>query len=250
LGQLEKANPARSPILIHQILDQLRALIERIEEVQRQSQVNSTDARDRLESILHRPEYQSKEKGSGVLARLLRDFFRWLESLFPKRAPLQPERANSITTILSYVVLGVCLIVIVYGLRLLLLRFVRDQKTKHKEKPRARVVLGERIAPEKSSRDLLSEAEQLAREGKLRAAIRKAYIALLLELGDRNAISLAQNKTNRDYLRSVQHVPTLYTNLNGVTDSFERHWYGDSQATQEDWQQFRSAYLETLKGER
>lgn len=249
LGRLEKATPASRSIIIYQLLDQLRALSERIEEGNRERPVNSGDARNKLDSILHRPEYQSNSKGSGVLARLLRDFFRWLEGLFPKHSPIRPEGASSLTTIFSYLVVGLSGLIILYVLKVLLQRFFRDHKVKRKEKPRARVVMGERIAPEQSSRDVLSEAEQLAREGKLQAAIRKAYIALLLELSDRNAISLAQNKTNRDYLRSVQHAPALYSNLSGVTDSFERHWYGASQATQEDWQLFHAAYLATLKAE-
>lgn len=247
LGQLEKATPSSRATIIYQLLDQLRALSDRIDEGQIRARVNSDDAKGKLESILRRPEYQTQSKGSGILARLIRDFLRWLDSLLPKRSIIRPERANSLSTFFSYVVLVISLVVIAYVLRILLLRLFRDQKVKHKEKPQARVVMGERIAPEQSSRDLLSEAEQLAREGKLRAAIRKAYIALLLELSDRNAISLAQNKTNHDYLRSVQHAPKLYANLSGITDSFERHWYGESPATEEDWQQFRVAYLATLQ---
>jgi hypothetical protein len=108
-------------------------------------------------------------------------------------------------------------------------------------------VLGERLEPEESAGDLLSEAETLARRGELRAAIRKAYIALLVELGDRKIISLAQHKTNRDYLRAVSGVPALYANMSGLTDSFERHWYGIAQATQQDWQTFQAAYKATLQ---
>ena len=87
----------------------------------------------------------------------------------------------------------------------------------------------------------------LARSGDLRAAIRKGYIALLVELGDRNVISLAQYKTNRDYLRAVSNVPQLHSPLKRLTESFERHWYGFAEATQNDWQDFRARYREALE---
>ena len=87
----------------------------------------------------------------------------------------------------------------------------------------------------------------LARRGELRAAIRKAYIALLVELGDRKILSLAQYKTNRDYLRAIRELQPLYQNVKQLTDSFERHWYGFAHATENDWMVFRSAYEQALR---
>ncbi len=107
-------------------------------------------------------------------------------------------------------------------------------------------MLGERLAPDQSATDLLSQAEALARSGDLRAAIRKAYIALLLELGERKIITLEQHKTNRDYLRAVRRIETLYPNVKQLTDSFELHWYGLARATEADWQTFRSGYKQAL----
>ena len=102
---------------------------------------------------------------------------------------------------------------------------------------------------EATATDLLSEAEALARQGDLRAAFRKAYIALLVELGDRKMISLAHHKTNRDYLNSLRSVPQLHSRMRGLTDSFERHWYGFANATPNDWQDFRAGYLAALQTE-
>ena len=70
-----------------------------------------------------------------------------------------------------------------------------------------------------------------------------AYIALLVELGDRKFISLAQYKTNRDYVNALRGIPQLHSRMRGLTDSFERHWYGFAQATENDWQEFRTGYL-------
>jgi hypothetical protein len=137
--------------------------------------------------------------------------------------------------------------VLVFVGRMFLPRLLRSRRRRKKTKPQARIVLGEKLAPDQSATDLLSEAEGLARRGELRAAIRKAYIALLVELGERKLISLAQHKTNRDYLRSVREVQPLYGNVKQLTDSFERHWYGFAQATETDWLAFRSVYEQALR---
>ena len=145
------------------------------------------------------------------------------------------------------VIVSVAVLLILYVLWQLFKRFQRPLEAKARKKRAARVVLGERLQPEQTSSDLLAEAEALARNGDLRAAIRKGYIALLVELGDRNVISLAQYKTNRDYLRSVSSHPQLHSRMKNLTESFERHWYGFAQVTPNDWQDFRSGYREALQ---
>jgi len=107
-------------------------------------------------------------------------------------------------------------------------------------------VLGEKLAPDQSAVDILAEAEALARQGDMRTAIRKAYIALLVELGERKVLSLARHKTNRDYLRAVRKREPLYSSMKDLTDSFERHWYGFVTATENDWAAFRAMYQRTL----
>jgi hypothetical protein len=106
--------------------------------------------------------------------------------------------------------------------------------------------LGERLEPDQTSADLLAQAEALARSGDLRAAIRKAYIALLCELGDRKIVSLAQHKTNRDYLNSVRERARLYKLMLHLTSKFELHWYGFQPAMENDWNEFRSAYQQVV----
>jgi hypothetical protein len=93
----------------------------------------------------------------------------------------------------------------------------------------------------------LAEAEVLARDGQLRAAIRKAYIALLCELGDRKVLGLAHHKTNRDYLGSVRNHEQLYKDMLVLTNSFEIHWYGFTPANMDDWNMFRARYHQALR---
>jgi hypothetical protein len=66
-------------------------------------------------------------------------------------------------------------------------------------------------------------------------------------LGDRKVITLEQHKTNRDYLNAVRSSPVLHSNMRGLTDSFERHWYGFAEATENDWNNFRSRYQQAVQ---
>ena len=236
---------------VQQITQFLQAIEARVAERQAAvvSAMSKEEAKSKLESILARPEYATEQRGPNAISRLLRDFIRWLQDLFPKRSPVAPGRVDFISLIAQILVIGLALAVLIYVVKILLTRFGRTRKTKKPRKKEARIVLGERLEPEATATDLLSQAEILARNGELRAAIRKAYIALLVELGDRKMISLAQHKTNRDYLNSVKSIPPLHATMRGLTDSFERHWYGFEQTTPDDWQNFRAGYLAALRAE-
>lgn len=255
-----------SNVEIHQLVDQLeqsedqfdemRPLIDKLNAIEqrvgeRQSMVASGESKgwskSRLESILARPEYATGERGPNALTRLLRDIIAWIENLFPKRQPMEPTRAMSVSRVVTIIVIACAVLLLVYVARLLLTRFKLSRRYKAPRKREARIVLGERLEPEETSTNLLSEAETLAKLGELRAAIRKAYIALLVELGDRKIISLAQHKTNRDYLRGLRDVPQLHSQMRGLTDRFERHWYGFAEASENDWQEFRAGYLAALQ---
>jgi hypothetical protein len=239
------------PEKIEHILGRLQALEARIAEGQQSGgpAERKDQAKSRLESILARPEYVRGARGPNALTRLIQDFFRWLRDLFPAPKPSESGQGSIISLIAQFAVIIGALVVLGYVLKILLTRFKRSRKHKTPKKREARVVLGERLDPEDTAADLLSEAEALARQGDLRAAIRKGYIALLVELGDRKLISLAQHKTNRDYLNSLRSAPQLHSKMRGLTDSFERHWYGFVQADQNDWQNFRSGYLAALQTE-
>ncbi len=231
------------------MIETLQALDARVAERQNPGQLadSKEQAKNRLENILKRPEYATGERGSNALARLLQDLAKWLEKLMPRRT-VSSTSINWISVIVRIVVVALAVLVILYVLKILLSWFFERSEKRRKPKAReARIVLGERLEPDATATDLLSEAEALARKGDLRAAIRKAYIALLVELGDRKLVSLAHHKTNRDYLNSLRNLPQLHSRMRGLTDSFERHWYGFVDVTPNDWQDFRTGYLDALE---
>jgi hypothetical protein len=250
LDELEKtADPSDNLALI---LWSLRALEARVAERQNPGSTaeNKQQAKSRLQSILARPEYTTGPQGSNALARLLQDFARWIAKFLPKRRAVSPGRIDLISLIAQIVVIVLAVVLILYVLKTVFVWYSgRSRNSKSGKKREARIVLGERLEPDATATDLLSEAEALARQGDLRAAIRKAYIALLVELGDRKLISLAHHKTNRDYLNSLRGAPQLHSRMRGLTDSFERHWYGFANATPNDWQDFRAGYLAALQTE-
>ena len=240
---------AERPSRLASLREQLSALRERAQALETSTSVgdDKAAAKQKLESILGRSEYVSGPGGESALGRLILKILRWISEWLPKSSGVAPRSASFISVVVYILVVVVAAVLILYVASLLFNRFKRPLKLKMRKKREARIVLGERLKPEETATDLLSEAEMLARNGDLRAAIRKGYIALLVELGDRNVISLAQYKTNRDYLRSVSSLPQLHPRMKKLTESFERHWYGYAQATPNDWQDFRSGYREALQ---
>jgi hypothetical protein len=235
--------------ILQSTIDRLKALEERIAEFENPGKGtvdSNAESSRKLAEILSRPEYARKVQEQNALSKLLDRFLKWLASWMPKPKPMASGGANVISVIAQWVVIILALGVLAFVLKMFLPRLLRGRGTKKKSKDKARIVLGERLEPDQSAFDLLAEAEALARRGELRAAIRRAYIALLVELGDRKIISLAQYKTNRDYLRAMREIEPLYRNVKVLTDSFERHWYGLAQANETDWLQFRSAYNQAL----
>ncbi len=227
--------------LIHRTREELRALIQRLDEMKSGLANADKDAnKARLAEILRRPEYDKSIVQESALEKLWKQFIRWLVKLFPKIKPLQPGTGRSLANVAQVIVIGLSVALIAFLIWRFLPRYLRNRRGKNKTAKREpRIVLGERLEPDQTATDLLEQAEALARAGDLRGAIRKAYIALLCELGDRKVISLAQHKTNRDYLMSVRARSSLYESLRKLTFSFERHWYGFVPPAPNDWDEFR-----------
>jgi hypothetical protein len=236
---------------VRALAGRLRALEARLRESDAgaSADVDRDTERGRLNSILRRPEFDRQApRQQGALERMIEDFLEWLGSLFPKRAPLAPGGSPRVSQWTLGLVFGLCLVVLAYVARRLWLRRGVGLKSLGLRRG-ARVVLGERLEADQTASGLLDEAERLARTGELRGAIRKAYVALLCELGDRGVVRLAQHKTNRDYLDAVRRAarPRLYTEMLPLTSDFELHWYGLRAASDADWQSFKSRCQSAVK---
>jgi hypothetical protein len=237
---------------IYLLGDRLSSLAARLDE---ETGADGQGARDkeaekgRLQSILRRPEYNEEAAKGGAFEKLMKWLSDLVEKLFPKRAAVSPGAAGLFSILAR---------VFVYALALGLIAFLvwrygpllwgRARAARREKAREARVVLGERLAPDQTAADLIAEAEQLARAGDLRGAIRKAYVAVLCELGDRRLIRLAQHKTNRDYLAALRDRSELYGVMHPLTHAFERHWYGLVPASDADWADYRALCNRAIGG--
>lgn len=250
LVNYEQLNPSdwqRRAALRKEMAERLLALVDRLAEAMHQnpSGASKEEEKARLAAVLRRSEYDKKASEGSALGRILRRILRWIFDLFPSSSPLRPGQVPFISRLAEIFVIALAIAITLYFSWRFLPRFIsaRGQR-KAKKSETARVVLGERLRADQTAADLLAEAEALARAGDLRAAIRKGYIALLCELGDRKVISLAQHKTNRDYLRALRDRTAIFQPVQQLTYSFENHWYGNAPAAPEDWQSFRASYQE------
>jgi len=232
----------------------LRALEARLAELEGGDRGEATDRdaeRGRLNTILRAPEFGRDARGQqgGALRRLLEEFAEWVSGLFPKGPLISPGETPRASLFTQVAVVLLCLAVLAYVARRVWL-WRGQQLGPLGLKRGARVVLGERVEADLTAADLLEDAERLARTGDPRGAIRKAYVGLLCELGDRGVLRLANHKTNRDYLEAVRRAarPGLYAELLPVTSDFESHWYGLRDATVADWESFRTRCRRVMGG--
>lgn len=231
--------------------ERLGTLEEKLAELENATANRTKDEdKQKLAEILRRAEYQKPEQKEESLAqRWWRAFTDWLAEIFPrpKISETSAGGSQSFSFVLQILLYALVLGIIGFLLYRFAPLFLQKRRGRKKAEKKERVILGERIAAGDSAENLFGEAEQLARAGDLRAAIRKGYVALLCDLSDRRIIGLAQHKTNRDYLRDVRPDRALYENVSDLTGSFERHWYGSQTAAEEDWNEFRERYRKTVK---
>jgi hypothetical protein len=246
-----KATASERVLVLTSISERLEAIAFHLRELENagSSSHSKDEDKQKLAEILGREEYLKPEaKEESLFQRWLREFLDWLASLFPK-PEISPTSVNSLQP------LSVVLQVVIYGAIIALLGFLIWKfaplvlsrfASREKKESKSRIILGEHVSEEVSAHDLFSEAEQLARKGDLRGAIRKGYIALLCDLADRKVIGLARHKTNRDYLRDVRKRSGLFERMKQATGSFERHWYGFRTPAETDWDDFREQYQQAV----
>jgi hypothetical protein len=249
--RVEKDLAKRGEIL-KAIHERLLATSASVAELQTGVQSASTKDGDKqkLAEILRRPEYQpAAAPEESLFQRLWREFWDWIEHQMP-RPNISPDVMSglgSLRLVLQIVVFGAVAALLAFLIWRFLPYFSARFGRGNKDGLGDRVILGETIASDESAADIFAEAERLAREGDLRGAIRKGYIAALCELGDRRMVRLARFKTNRDYLRDVRSRANVHQGLATLTHTFERNWYGLNAARPEDWEAFREGYDRTMK---
>ena len=252
LGEFQnEPDSTKRAVILTAVSERLRAISDSIDDLDKAAAAQRTNDQDKqkLAEILRRQEYQKpKVEEESLFQKWWREFWDWLDRVYPN--PVQaPAPASDFRTLQFGLQILIYLVVIGF-VGFLIYKFAPSLMGrfggKIKKTKQDRVILGERIGADESAFDLFSEAERLAREGNLRAAIRKGYIALLCDLSDRKIVRLARHKTNRDYLRDVRKDNSLFENMTGLTRNFETNWYGLRSTEPSDWEDFRARYLQTI----
>jgi hypothetical protein len=206
---------------------------------------------EKLGKILSRPEYQPEEKRESTIERWIRrikEFIHhWLIKLFGGSSARDPRSGGAgLVMIIRALIILVVVAAVIFGA----VKLARRIQTRNKpgvEKAETREALGEEIAEDATATDLFAMASELARQGEYRKAIRRAYIALLCEFDQRGKLRLGRSKTNRDYLDAMRSEQRVFPTFSVMTSAFERSWYGQARATEEEFKNFVMLYQEAIK---
>lgn len=249
----EKYESKRSNEIVNELLERLAVLKIKLNELETQQLSNLTkdEEKQKLDEILKRDEYKKpKEAEETWLQRKWREFWEWIDSLLKtenrREIPDQQIGSPTISNALVYVIVGIAILAIGFLIYRFLGPLIEKIRKRDKRERKSRVILGEVISADEDSNNIFAEAENLARNGNLREAIRKGYIAFLCELSDRKIIGLSTHKTNRDYLRDVSKRKELHQKMNSLTNNFERNWYGLRKTEEIDWEEFKQNYQQAV----
>jgi Domain of unknown function (DUF4129) len=239
----------------HSTLSEISARLARLRQSVKAAQTAENraldDQRARLDDILSRAEYQLNEKRESATARFIRRIKEFINPLLVKllggSSARAPQSGGAGFVMVLQILLFLTLIVALTLGVMKLARQFRFRKKSAPEEAETREALGEEIAEDATAADLFAMASELAGQGQYRKAIRRAYIALLCDLDQRGKLRLGRSKTNRDYLDAMRSEHRIYPTFSHMTYAYERAWYGQERATEEEFQNFVMLYQEATK---
>jgi hypothetical protein len=177
--------------------------------------------------------FKTIESGFKAVQRWIKDLFEWLDRLGGRRTGPSMDGLS-----LAGVMKGLLFLLIVALVGLIVWLLIRLWRTQSPVQefpaealPAAPDVSDENVGAEQLPEDgWLRLARDLLDRGELRMALRAFYLAALAHLAERNLITLAKYKSNRDYERelvrrghALADVPAAFSD--SVT-AFEQVWYG------------------------
>jgi hypothetical protein len=177
-----------------------------------------------------------------TVRRWIRDFLKWLEDLFPDRAPRTAATPSGIGSVLRFVLYVLfAAIIIVAGVMIFQMWKRRDIESLEVEAEIAEAAPD--IEDEAITADGLPEAgwlkmaQDLLERGELRLAVRAMFLATLSYLGERELVNIARFKSNLDYRRELglrAHAqPEILETFSGSVTIYESVWYGLHEAKRE-----------------
>jgi hypothetical protein len=185
------------------------------------SSVNdSTTARlEVLQEILARPEFNTPMS-------LWDRFWQWLRNLLSRWLPdseaggsggLLAWLVRAVPWVISVGIVAVITWLMTYWMQRLLRSFVKDALLDE--------AAGEDDLP-RSAAEARQQARAAAQTGHYRDAVRRLYLAALLQLSELNLINYEQSLTNREVLTTVANDSPIRPHLEPVINTFDQVWYG------------------------
>ena len=158
----------------------------------------------------------------------------WLRRFFQNRRPVSPDDSGYRWILAQEILVFVLIAAAVTGLALLIYRVWRERQRRNAPMASEPIQPLPDLTDENLAADQVPEDgwTQLAREllerGELRLALRAFYLASLAHLAQRNLISLAKFKSNRDYERELGRrghaFPELLAVFGENVSVFDRTW--------------------------
>lgn len=221
---------------------------------------NAAQARDAASAILERPEFTAAEReapkpkaekedeGENALSRWLRRFFEWLERALRTKSKEADDTSPSVGAGQGFaqivIVLAAVLLAVVMGA--LLFQLIRGRKPPTAVAANASNSVtaapdeGQPSALTKAPESWAGIADEYARRGEYREAIRHLYLALLSRLHRDGAIDYEPTSSNWDYLRHFKGAPERKAPFRTLTLGFDVAWYGAVEVGSEAWAGYRA----------
>jgi hypothetical protein len=166
--------------------------------------------RKHLQEIVQRPEFRSHQQDLSWLARVFRELFAWLGSLYDTWPALFWVLLIGCLTLLALILLHVT-----WTLRQAFIVSAVDVASREAAERRARL-----------SRACEEKAREQALRGEFTEAIRYLFLSLVYHFDEEGRVLFERGRTNREYLALFAERPRLGADLQIFVDFLDEHWYG------------------------
>lgn len=202
------------------------------------------NALNKLDEVFAQPPFRSREVPSAwtrfwrAVGDTISNFFDRLGQSLPNPptptvAPPTPSGFSSLSPLgwLLLIVGGLLILgLVIYAIRGVRQSLVRDARA------RADAIEEETI----TATEALDRAQDQARSGDYRTAVRYLYLSSLLWLDERKLLRYDRSLTNREYLAEVRNNPALHAQLAPVVNTFDQVWYGHGELAEEDFRAYEA----------
>ena len=243
-------DPQQRIAKLNELSGRLRSLDDHLRRAETAGSLDSSDAGEKIREILSRPAYQPEPETpiGAFLKKVMRKIRGFLGEIYTALTRLLERLlgAGAGSGWIGKLLLGLVLLLGVVAV----VRLGRKIRRPQSKRKKSRVVLGEEVAVDSTSRDLAEAGFAAARAGDFRTAVRKLYVSLLYELAEQGLIELEDSATNHEYLRKAARFGGVAAPMGYLTERFDYVWYGMSPSSEDDFADYVARYLEAMESVR